>query len=102
MDSMNPDINDGRGFYDNVGLCDTIIKDLNNLVRSLVTGQYLQFSGGISSIAQRVVNLKKGIQSDIDDKNAIIEELKEENARLVEQITGLPVDRERNGGGGNG
>ena len=91
-------VNDGGGLYDNAGLCDTIANGVNELLKSAFSGNYILFCEGVTSITQRLVNLKKGIIADLESKDKTIEELKEENARLVEQITGLPVERTRDGG----
>jgi hypothetical protein len=45
-------------------------------------------------MAQKLVNLKKGIQTDMDSMKEKVEELKRMNDSLFEQATGLPVDKE--------
>lgn len=69
-------INDGKGLWDNQGLCDTLKTDLNNMVKAVVSGQYILFSGIVAQMAQKFDNLKKGIAADLASKDAIIEELK--------------------------
>lgn len=69
-------INDGKGLWDNKGLCDTLKTDLNNMVKAVVSGQYILFSGIVAQMAQKIDNLKKGIAADLASKDAIIEELK--------------------------
>ena len=92
-------VNDGGGLYDNAGLCQTLLQDLNNAVKSAMTGQYLQFCAIVTGATQKIINLEKGITADIASKNKIIEELKEQNNRLVEQFTGLPVEKTKDGEG---
>lgn len=92
-------VNDGKGLYDNEGLCDTLIGDLNNLPKLLMTGQYIQFCAVVPDMAQKLLNLKKGIASDMASMKNKVEELKRLNDSLVEQMTGLPVDKD---GGENG
>ena len=87
-------VNDGKGLYDNEGLCDRLLADLNNLPKMLMTGQYIQFCAMVSSMGQRLVNLKKGIKTDMDSMRNKVEELKRMNDSLVEQITGLPVEKD--------
>ena len=87
-------INDGNGIWDNAGLCDTIIADCNNAVKKLIDGRTVEFCGLMYQIALKVTNLKKGIKADLESKDKIIEELKQMNNALVEQQTGLPVDKE--------
>ena len=93
-------VNDGNGLFDNEGLCDTLIRDLNSLPKMLISGQYIQACAMIVSMAQRLVNLKDGIKKDMQSLKDRIEELKHMNNDLIEQVTGLPADRsnERDGG----
>lgn len=92
-------VNDGKGLFDNDGLCDSLIQDLNSLSKFLVSGQYIQFCAIVTGMAQKLVNLKKGIQADMDSMKEKVEELKRINDSLFEQISGLPVE---NGGDENG
>ena len=87
-------VNDGGGLYDNVGLCDTLIVDLNNLPKLLFDGQYILFCAKIASMGQRLANLKKGIAEDKKSMEEKVDEFKRMNDRLVEQMTGLPVKKD--------
>ena len=87
-------VNDGKGLFDNEGLCDSLLADLNNLPKVLMTGQYIQFCATVASMGQRLVNLKKGIKADMDSMKEKVEELKRMNDSLVEQMTGLPVEKD--------
>jgi hypothetical protein len=87
-------VNNGKGLYDNEGLCDSLLADLNNLPKMLMTGQFIQFCATVASMGQRLVNLKKGIQADMDSMKEKVEELKRMNDSLVEQMTGIPVEKD--------
>lgn len=79
-----------NGLYANTELVETIIVDLNNVVKEQLSGQYVQACFLISQIAKKLVNLRKGIEADINNKNEIIEQLKEQlrNAGVgVEDMT---------------
>jgi hypothetical protein len=78
-------VNDGNGLYDNEGLCDTLLYDLNRIPKILMDGQYIQFCAVIHSMAQRLVNLKGGIKADLDGKDRIIEQLKQANESLMNE-----------------
>lgn len=80
-----PTVNDGNGLYDNEGLCDTLLYDLNRLPKVLMDGQNIQFCALIQGMAQRLVNLKKGIKADLADKDRIIEEFKRANDALMQE-----------------
>ena len=86
-------VNDGGGLYDNQGLCDTLIVDCNNLIKSGFAGQYIQVCNTVVSMVQKLTNLKDGIAKDLASKDKIIEELKRINDDLMEEKTGLPVER---------
>lgn len=87
-------VNDGKGFWNNEGLCDTLISDCNNAVKQLASGQYIAFCGIMYNMAQKLANLKKGIRAELDSKDEIIEDLKRMNNSLMEEKTGIPVDKE--------
>lgn len=90
----NINVNDGNGLYDNEGMCDSLVSDLNNTVKLIATGQYVLFCGKVYEMTVKLTNLKKGIREELESKNKIIEELKRVNNSLVEEKTGLPVDKD--------
>lgn len=94
-------VNDGKGLFDNEGLCDSLISDLNSLIKSIVSGQYVQSCAMVTGMAQKLLNLKKGIKADMDSMKEKVEELKRMNDSLFEQATGLPVDKEGDENGEN-
>jgi hypothetical protein len=87
-------VNDGKGLFDNEGLCDSLINDLNSLPKLLMTGQYIQFCAIVTGMCQKLVNLKKGIKTDMDSMKEKVEDLKRMNDSLFEQATGLPVEKD--------
>lgn len=87
----NPKINDGRGLWDNEGICDRGIILCNSALKDLVSGQYLAFANKMEQIAKIFANLKTGIGADHESMERKIEELKRMNDSLMEEKTGLPV-----------
>lgn len=87
-------VNDGQGLFDSGGLCDTLVRDLNNLPKLLMTGQYIQFCALVADMAQRVVKLKSGIANDMESMKNKVDEIKRMNDSLVEQMTGFPVEKD--------
>ena len=81
-------LNDGKGLYDNEGLIDTLIANLNSLQKLLMTGQYIQYCAMITGMAQKLVNLKDGIRSDMDSMKEKVEDLKRINDRLIAEKDG--------------
>lgn len=78
-------VNDGKGLFDNEGLCDSLLLDLNSLTKMLMTGQYIQFCATITGMGQKLVNLKKGIQADMDSMKEKVEDLKRLNDLLIKK-----------------
>lgn len=94
-------VNDGKGLFDNEGMCDLLVSDLNNLVKELANGQYIQFCIMITGMTQKIMNLKTGIKNDMNSMREKVEELKRLNDSLVEQITGLKVEKDGAENGSN-
>lgn len=86
-------VNNGKGLFDNEGLCESLINDCNNLMKYSMSCQYILFCSTIVQMVQKLNNLKKGIKADLESKDKIISELTEMNDALVEKQTGLPVER---------
>ena len=78
-------VNDGGGLFNNEGLCDSLLGDLNNLMKALASGQYIQYCALITGMGQKLVNLKKGIKNDMDSMEQKVEELKVMNERLIKE-----------------
>lgn len=93
-------VNDGKGLMDNEGLCDSLLIDLNNISKHLMTGQYIQFCTLVVSMSQKLINLKKGITNDMQSMKDKLEEMKRMNDDLMQQISGLPVERNGDDNGG--
>lgn len=96
-----PKINDGRGLWDNEGICDHGIVICNSALKDLISGQYLAFTDKMQQIAKIFANLKSGIKADRESMEQKIEELKRMNDSLVEEKTGLPVVKDGAENGGN-
>lgn len=79
-------VNDGKGLFDNVGMCDSLTNDLNALVKNIASGQYIQFCVKVTEMTAKLQNLKKGITDDLASKDQIIEELKRINDELSKEI----------------
>ena len=82
-------VNDGNGLFDNEGLCDSLILDCNNAVKSICSGQYVQFCGTIVQMVKKLANLKDGIKKDMQSMADKVEELKRMNEELNAQISNM-------------
>lgn len=81
-------VNNGKGLYDNEGLCNTLLTDLNSLQKLLIDNQFIAFSLRIGEMSQKILNLKKGIHDDAESKKQQIEELKRINDELLKAKDG--------------
>lgn len=88
----NITVNDGCGLYDNEGLIDTLIIDCNNLVKVLAGGNYVQFCSIVVQMVQKLSNLKSGIKNDLDSKNNVIEELKNQLRHCGQEVEDMTAE----------
>lgn len=86
-------INDGRGIYDNEGIAETLIDDLNNLLKALISQQYVFCIDIVVQMSQKIDKLRKGINADMNDLKYQLEDMKRLNNELLDRI---------NDGGGHG
>ena len=92
-----------KGLYTNEELTQSLIGDLNESVKLLMNGQYIVFCDRVSQMGQKLLNLKKGIKSDTDNKNKVIEELKRQIKELGGELTDMtPEEYFKKDGGSNG
>lgn len=81
-------VNDGKGLFDNEGLTETLIADLNNLIRALLSQQYIICFDIVVQMCQKITNLQKGIRADTDDLKYQVADLKRLNTELMDKING--------------
>ena len=67
-----------NGLYTNSELIDTIIVDMNNMIKEALSGQYVQICYIVTGMTQKLINLKKGIDEDLASKDKVIEQLKDQ------------------------
>ena len=94
-----------NGLYTNEELVDTLIIDLNNLPKHLIDGQFIQFCNTVTQMGQKLINLRSGIKQDLDNKNQIIETLKENIRNLGVEVKEMSVEEIKDlgkDGAGNG
>ena len=82
-----------KGVYTNEELLDSIIVDCNESVKSIVSGQYLQFCNLMSTIAMKLNSVKNGIIADMARKNETIEALKEQLKNSGSEVQEIPVEQ---------
>ena len=90
----NVKVNDGNGLLDNMGLIDSLIVDVNNQFKALVSGEYVRFQDLSVKMIQKLANLRNGIKTEresLEEENA---ELRRMNDELAEKVYGVPVEKE--------
>ena len=70
-------VNDGSGLYDNLGLIDTLIEDCNMIPKILFSGNNVQFCSKIVEMVQKLINLKTGIENDMNGYKRQISDLRQ-------------------------
>ena len=79
-----------NGLYTNSELLDSIIVDLDKLMKALFSGQYIKVCAIVTGMVQKLSNLRKNLDNDLKNREETIEALKQElkNAgRGVEDMT---------------
>ena len=80
------------GILTNDELIDSLLVDVNALPRLLFDGQYIVFCSKIGEIGVKLANLKKGVASDLENKNMVIEQLKAQLRESGVSVEDIPVD----------
>jgi uncharacterized protein YoxC len=65
-----------KGLYTNSELIETLIVDLNNILRDAINGQFVHACSIITQMSQKLLNLRKTIDDDLKNRNETIEQLK--------------------------
>ena len=92
----NVTVNDGKGLLDNEGLIDSLIVDTNNLVKDLVSGQYVQFSRTIVYMIQKLANLKNNLKIEISSRDNEIALLRSQLQEIGDKLYGTPAENKYN------
>ena len=79
-----------KGLYTNSELVDSLINDLNNLLRLQMSGQYVQACCSVAQMAQKLVNLRKTIDNDMKSRDKTIETLKAELKAAGREVLDVP------------
>lgn len=82
----NLTVNDGKGLLDNFGLIDSLIVDVNDMVKLICSGQYVAFCQKPVVIVQKLANLRNGIKAEMDDRDAQIADLKRFSDELLKKM----------------
>lgn len=77
------------GLYTNSELVDSLLVDLNNVIKEYANGQYIQACCVITGMTQKLLNLRKTIDDDLKNRDKTIETLKEELRMAGHAVTDM-------------
>jgi hypothetical protein len=80
-----------NGLYNNTELMDSVIVDLNNTLKELFSGQYIQACCHVTQMSQKLVNLRNTIDNDLKNREATIETLKRQLREMDCEVVDVPV-----------
>jgi hypothetical protein len=90
----NVTVNDGKGLLDNEGLIDSLIVDVNNVVKDLVSGQYISFTRTINYMIQKLANLKNNYKIEISSRDDEITLLRNQLQEIGDKLYGTPAEHD--------
>lgn len=67
-----------NGLYTNSELVDTVIADLNKIIKEALNGQYIEACCYVTQATQKLINLRTNIDKDMKSRDNLIENLKRE------------------------
>lgn len=82
----NVTVNDGGGLEDTNGYIDRIIVACNDAVRCLLNGQNIGFCARMTDIANKLINLKDGVQKEHDALREQVRGLEQANHDLMDKL----------------
>ena len=85
-DCVSEKANNNDGIFDSVELIDTLIVDCNDVVKQVVSGNYVLFCMKIVEMVQKLSRLKDGVSNDTQYLKQEIFELKKANDDLYKII----------------
>ena len=83
-----------KGLYTNSELIGTILDDLNTILKIAMTGQPLQACAVLTGTAQKLINLQKTINDDLNNRDETIKSLKNELRKHGVEIVEKEISNE--------
>ena len=79
-------VNDGKGLMDNEGLIDSLIVDVNDQLKLIISGQYVAFCSKSVEIVKKLAMLRNGVVNEKGNMKKQIEDLVRLNDELNEEL----------------
>ena len=81
-----------NGIYTHSELIDSIMQDLNSLVKCHMIGEHVTACAIMTGISQKLLKLKEGVANDLKNREQTIEQLKEELRACGREVVDVPVE----------
>ena len=81
-----------NGIYTHSELIDSIMQDLNSLVKCHMIGEHVTACAIMTGISQKLLKLKEGVANDLKNREETIEQLKEELRACGREVIDVPVE----------
>lgn len=81
-----------NGIYTHSELIDSILQDLNSLVKCHMIGEHVTACAIMTGISQKLLKLKEGVANDLKNREETIEQLKEELRACGREVIDVPVE----------
>ena len=81
-----------NGIYTHSELINSIMQDLNSLVKCHMIGEHVTACAIMTGISQKLLKLKEGVANDLKNREETIEQLKEELRACGREVVDVPVE----------
>lgn len=82
-----------NGLYSNSEIVDSLISDMNTVIKETASGQYLQACCYITGMVQKLTNLRRTIDNDLKNRDETIEQLKRELRSAGREIVDVTPEK---------
>ena len=81
-----------NGIYSHAELIDSILTDLNSLMKFHMIGEHVMACAIMTGISQKLMKLKEGVANDLKNRENTIEQLKEELRACGREVIDIPAN----------
>lgn len=81
-----------NGIYNHAELIDSILFDLNSLMKYHMIGEHVAACAVMTGISQKLLRLKEGVGNDIKNRDQTIEVLKERLRDCGQEVIEVPAE----------
>ena len=82
-----------NGLYNHTELIDSIMKDLNSLMKCHMIGEHVTACAIMTGISQKLLKLKEGVANDLKNREETIEMLKERLRDCGQEVIEVPAEQ---------